>query len=272
MCTIADWNRKDGVMKDALFEKIAAEIQEHVGEVTRVHLYRDGEPLLDKKLPQRIKRMKDAGVKKVGISTNVELLGEEKATAIMLAGLDEIILSIDGTTEEVHDKIRVGLDFEKVVHNARKFFYLRDMMGSKCQIRVRMVGQELNLHQWPDYQREWGKYVSKHDTIELHHLHNWGGQLKGFKSQGDTERPCIALWSLMCIFADGSVPMCNVDYNKKYPLGNVKDSSIAELWQSHTQNSRRIVHLDHGRKDIDLCANCTVWSERRDNPSSAGLG
>jgi radical SAM protein with 4Fe4S-binding SPASM domain len=265
MCTIADWNRRDGAMKDDLFEKIAGEIERHAGAVKRVHLYRDGEPLLDKKLGRRIERLKRAGVKEVGISTNVELLTPDKAEVLFLSGLDELILSVDSLKPEVYAKIRVGLDFDRVLVNCHSAFRVRDWLGTKkCKIRVRMIRQELNIDEWPAFEAYWKPYLSSHgDTVEYRDIHNWGGQLEGFKAiaAADTMRPCLALWSLMVIFADGSVPLCNVDYNKKYPLGNVKENSIAELWRSHEQNRRRNIHMHGLRAAIPPCTNCTVWSE-----------
>ena len=61
------------------------------------------------------------------------------------------------------------------------------------------------------------------------------------------------------IFADGSVPLCNVDYHNKYPLGNVHESSIETLWQSKLQNDRREEHLNDARTGI--CKGCDVWAE-----------
>lgn len=265
MCTIADWQRKDGVMKDGLFDKIADEIVRHP-EVKRVHLYRDGEPLLDKRLAKRISQLKLGGVAEVGISTNAQLLDEHRGLAILQAGLDEIILSIDSVYPNIYSQIRVGLDWATVTENAKRFFKLRDGLRSKCRIRVRMIRQELNEHEWYHgrFQAEWLPHISGRDTIEYRNIHNWGGQLGGFKpiSQAPTDKPCLALWSLMTIFADGSVPLCNVDYNNKFPLGNVKDNSIAELWQSFEQNRRRALHMTGERKIISPCANCTVWSEK----------
>ncbi len=260
MCTIADWNRKDGVMKDDLFEKIVGEICGHP-EVKRVHLYRDGEPLLDNKLADRILKFKLGGVREVGISTNVELLDEKRALAILQAGLDEIILSIDSVWRPRYEQIRVGLNFAKVLHNAHQFFDLRDKLRSSCRIRVRMIRQELNAEEWDSgyFEREWHHHLKSGDTIEAKDIHDWGGQLQGFKLKpADTSKPCLFLWSSMVIFADGSVPLCNVDYNKKYPLGNVRTATIAELWQSHEQNRRRVTH----RQDIEMCKNCTVWAEK----------
>jgi sulfatase maturation enzyme AslB (radical SAM superfamily) len=66
MCTIDDWTRHSPVMKDPLFKKLADEICAHASEVKRVSLYRDGEPLLDKKMAKRVAMLKDGGVKKVG--------------------------------------------------------------------------------------------------------------------------------------------------------------------------------------------------------------
>ena len=56
MCTINDWERNYPVMRDNVFNKISDEIIENKKSVKRVSLYRDGEPLIDKKMPQRINK------------------------------------------------------------------------------------------------------------------------------------------------------------------------------------------------------------------------
>jgi radical SAM protein with 4Fe4S-binding SPASM domain len=259
MCTIDDWDRRNGLMEDDLFEKIALEIGKHP-EVKRVHLYRDGEPLLDKHLSEKVARLKGLGVKRVGISTNVELLNSITSKRLLTAGLDEIILSIDSLDINVYEKIRVGCHFNTVMANALNFILLRDAMKSSCQIWVRMIRQELNYREWDEYEKNWKSLLKSSDRVDFRMIHNWGSQLKDFKpvSKTSTDKPCVALWSLMVIFADGSVPMCNVDYNKKYPLGSVKESSIEALWQSRIQNERRGIHLTD-RGALSLCKNCTVW-------------
>ena len=88
MCTIADWQRNTPTMKDGLFRRIAEDVTAHAGEIRRVSLYRDGEPLLDKKLPDRVAILKQGGIRQVSISTNVTLLDEERSRALLEAGLD----------------------------------------------------------------------------------------------------------------------------------------------------------------------------------------
>lgn len=271
MCTIDDWDRRDGLMKDALFEKIAREIGENAKYVHRVNLYRDGEPLLDKKLPARVALMKSLGVKRVGISTNVALMTPDKSEALLRAGIDEVLLSIDSLQPSVYEAIRVGCDFDDVMFNALKFIELRDALGSSCQVWVRMIRQESNKDEWPAYHEFWRSRLKETDRVDYRNLHNWGGQLINFKPlvHATTSKPCVALWSLMVVFANGDVPMCNVDYNKRYPLGNVRDSSISDLWSGSEMGQRRAAHLGGARNGYSICKGCTVWSEEANERKAA---
>lgn len=257
MCTIDDWDRRDGLMSDELFKRITDEISEHAGEVKRVHLYRDGEPLLDKKLPQRVAMMKAAGVKEVGISTNCALLDRAKTQALILAGLDSIILSVDSLKKDVYERIRVRLNFEEVMENIHYFL----SVPRETKARIRMIRQEENYDEWPDFKAYWQRYIQTQDSVDFKLLHNWGGQLQGHESDFGDHSPCVALWSLMCIFADGKVPMCNVDYNYKRPLGDINLQSIEHLWTSRTQRLRQELHLSGRRAELGLCKNCNAWEE-----------
>lgn len=262
MCTINDWDRSDGLMNDDLFRKIALEIGEHP-EVKRVALYRDGEPLIDKKLGNRIFMLKSLGVRSVGISTNVSLLNEKRSQEILYAGIDEVLLSIDSLVPEVYEELRAGLDFHEVIENATQFITLRDKLNPKTRIWVRMIRQMKNRDEWPQYEAFWKQFLKPTDRLDFKNVHNWGGQLVNFNpvAYGESEKPCVALWSLMVIFANGDVPLCNVDFNNKFPMGNIRDSSISELWQGAEQNRRRQLHLDGKRYEIAPCTHCTVWSE-----------
>jgi radical SAM protein with 4Fe4S-binding SPASM domain len=271
MCTIDDWDRRDGLMDADLFEKIANEIGMHREDVTRVSLYRDGEPLIDKRLATKVGALKGRGVKRVAISTNASLLTIDKAEGLLINGIDEVLLSVDSLVPDVYEKIRKGLDFSEVMENCLKFIELRNAMKSDCQVWVRMIRQESNRNEWPEFQRFWTSRLRASDRVDYRNLHNWGSQLVNFRPvvQADTEKPCIALWSLMVIFANGDVPMCNVDYNNRYPLGNVKESSIVSLWRSKEQDRRRGLHLDGNRAAITPCMSCTVWSEEANERKAA---
>lgn len=127
-----------------------------------------------------------------------------------------------------------------------------------------MIKQEENKDEWDNYYDFWTKYTSEVDRVYFHNIFNWGGQLDNYKSISksfEPNLPCVALWSLMVFFANGDVPLCNVDYNNKFSTGNVMKTSIKDLWSSKIMNSRRKLHLDGNKKDISLCINCNVWDE-----------
>ena len=264
MCTINDWERNYPIMKDEVFNKVSDDIIENKKHIKRVSLYRDGEPLIDKKMAKRINKFYKNGILNTSIATNVALLNEKRATDLLEAGLGMIIFSIDSLIKEVYEKIRVRLNFEEVRDNAIKFLQLRDKINPNCRVWIRMIRQESNQNEWDDYYKFWRKYASDVDRIYYHNIFNWGGQLGEYKpisKSYEPNLPCVALWSLMVVFANGDVPLCNVDYNNKYPTGNIMKNNIKELWQSKVMNARRKLHLTDNKKDISICANCNVWDE-----------
>jgi radical SAM protein with 4Fe4S-binding SPASM domain len=267
MCTIADWTRNAPTMKDSLFEKIAYEICENRRFVKRVNLYRDGEPLLDKKLPQRIARLKDGKIKEVAISTNGSLMNQSRAKDILDADIDLVLFSIDSLKKETFEELRAGLIFEEVIKNTRDFINMRDNMNSDTKVWIRMIRQDLNLDEWPEYEKYWRNILRETDRVNYKNLHNWGNQLKNFNAGSvsfEPNFPCVALWSLFVVFADGNIPLCNVDFNQKFPNGNVKNSSISDLWQSRIMATRRQLHLRGKKAEISICDNCNAWDEAPD--------
>ena len=267
MCTIADWERGAQPITNALFNKIADELVEHASEIERVSLYRDGEPLIDKRLANRVAMLKGGGLKNLHISTNVSLLTESKSTDLLSAGLDSIILSIDSLNKEVFESIRVRLVFEEVLENALKFIEVRDRIRPECKITVRMIRQEGNKDEWPKFHEFWAPKMADHDRVYFRNMYNWGGQLKGYAPMAksfEPNLPCVALWSLMVIFCNGDVPLCNIDFNNKYQTGSVLTHSIQEIWQSKIIAERRDWHLGGEKGKISLCRGCNVWDEPPD--------
>ena len=150
MCTIDDWERGGRPMTDELYAKIAREVIAHADQVERVSLYRDGEPLIDMKLANRVAMLKKGGIKNVCISTNVSLLNEARSRDLLTAGLDTIIMSIDSLDKKTFEGIRVRLVFEEVLANALRFIELRNQLRPETKIWMRMIRQESNKEKGGD--------------------------------------------------------------------------------------------------------------------------
>ena len=264
MCGIDFDKKTKAVIKKDLFEKITQEISQHRDHVEKVMLYLDGEPLMDKKLPERIRMMKEAGVKIVNIATNASLLDEKWGKALIDAGLDEVYITIDSLKKDVYEEIRVRLDFDTVYQNTINFIALRDKMKSGLVIRLNMVLQELNKDEEPEFQKHFQKLLSPQDFVKVRKSHNWGStvDIRDWGDEVDVNGyPCIALWGTCVIHVNGDVPLCCLDTETRHHLGNVGKQSIEEIWTGKIMADLKRMHVDGRRKEMPLCNGCTLWRD-----------
>ena len=286
-CGILDWDKSTPFMSDFLFEKIAHELHKYAHWIEKVTIQRSGEPLLDKKIGPRIKRLKDAGIKIISCSTNASMLTREKSTEILEAGLDEIMLSIDFIDKVNYEKTRKGLRYETVMENIKTFFEVRDQIKPNMSIRVRGVAlndlspidQKKESFAWKSF---WKKFQKSHDRIYKKPTHNWGNQVVIESSQlldnelnsADIFHPCIVPWSTFNITAMGKVPLCPQDYDAVMDLGDVNEENISNIWKNAKWDEVRRLHQNGSRNEIDFCRGCKIYDTEyvlEDKTSELGL-
>ena len=73
------------------------------------------EPMIRKDLPKFVKYAMDAGIVDTYFSSNATLVRENMIRELIEAGLCRVQFSIDATTQETYDKIRVGGKYNKVL-------------------------------------------------------------------------------------------------------------------------------------------------------------
>jgi len=173
-------------------------------------------------------------------------------------------LSIDSLKKDVYEKIRIRLDFDTVMENARNFIRLRNRINPNTSIRVRMIDMPENHGEWQAFHAYWQPQLAQNDICDMRVYHNWGGQLQGFKGDlwSASDIPCIVHWGNFVIFANGDVPLCDVDFNNRFPTGNLNNNSIRELWTSQIMHERRSAHLSGRRDENPMCKSCNVWDDR----------
>jgi hypothetical protein len=96
--------REKGSMSFSLFKKIIDETGKYL---ISIDLFNWGEPLLNK---ETYKMIAYANKKHIvtSVSTNFNFLSEKLAEQLILSGLDILILSIDGASQESYEQYRVG--------------------------------------------------------------------------------------------------------------------------------------------------------------------
>src|SRR3954464_12958801 len=108
---LRSFTRPTGMMEADLFKKTIDELHQ-----TLMYLifYFQGEPYLH---PQFTDLVKYASSKNIytATSTNAHYLTDENAKKTVESGLDRLIISIDGTTQETYESYRIGGNLQKVI-------------------------------------------------------------------------------------------------------------------------------------------------------------
>src|SRR5204862_6960234 len=92
-------------------------------ELLYLVFYFQGEPYLN---PDFLDMVKYASSKKIytATSTNAHYLNDENARRTIESGLDRLIISIDGTTQDVYQQYRVGGRLDKVLEGTKNIVRL----------------------------------------------------------------------------------------------------------------------------------------------------
>ncbi|MFH0731790.1 MAG: radical SAM/SPASM domain-containing protein [Candidatus Omnitrophota bacterium] len=210
------------------------------------------EPLTDEKLTDRIKYAKAQGVEHTMFYTNGSLLDNKVSRELILSGLDEIHISVDGLCKAAYRRIRQGLIYDVVRNNVESFKQARDslnMSKPKVYLNVALNKQELELDK-TEHANSWRAFV---DEIVYVPIIRWAYEC--VKEKGHIY-PCHSLWHTMLISVDAKVYLCCMDFEKKFILGDLNKSSIMDIWNSEKLAKIRKAHLDRFRKREFYCDAC----------------
>ena len=214
-----------------------------------------GEPMLNPDIYRMVRYCKDAGIYTV-VSTNATLLDERRSRLIIESGLDNLIIAFDGTTKEVYEKYRKNARFERVQANIRRFLEIKKEMKSQVFVVMQMVRLPDNAHQVKDFHATWSiegvdEVRIKEDEIVIEDV-----ALEERIRHDRRRNPCYQLWQgpPTVKYNGDFFPCCHMWRGK--PFGNVKESSISELWNSPDMHKIREAHLRGDLEGYDDCRDC----------------
>ncbi len=269
MCTIEDWQRPPTVMDFDKFAGLVSDLEPYREHVEYFTMHGNGEPLMDPRLAEKIALLKAHGFRGTGFATNCTLLTEAASHALLDAGLDTLICSIDGAKAETHEAIRGRTKFAKVVENVQRYLQLRDEKRaagkSVGRVMIRFIRQELNRDEWDEYRAFWEQHITRDagDVIVYFDIHNWGGQLENAEAiralyGGGEAFRCDDLYDRLIVFADGDLAHCDADYNGFFEHGNVFEEHFLDVFNSTTMRRYRDA-MENGRLcELEHCSSCTI--------------
>jgi len=267
MCPIDSWTRPAEIMKLELFSRILDQLAPHRDEIAHIALNGFGEPLLDKKIGDKIALAGQRGFHNVQLSTNGTELREKLGRSVLDAGLERLIVSIDGATRQTHEAIRQRTDWAEIVANTRRFIEMRDAGGYGTKIWVRMIRQPLNDHEWAAYEAYWSGILdpARGDRVVYFQAHNWSREaMSGVAEPGPEPFTwCEDLWRRLVIHASGAIALCCVDDDGWFEIGNVREGDAIEtLNRSPIFNRYRALMADGRVKELEHCRHCSIPQAR----------
>jgi len=258
MCPLKDMKRKTGYMDFVLFKKIIDETSKY--KLRRLILHVMGEPLLHPRIFEMIKYIKKKNPnQKVEFSTNASLLTKEITKEVIDSGLDIINLSIDATSKETYEKVRVGLNYKETMENIYSFL---DTVGAsrkqKPLAKIQLIMLPENKDEWSKFEKKWRDYANGKSYIDLYikEMGDWAGYLnkeKDISKKLFLKISCDAPFDSLDILWDGKVSFCCWDYDGKLVVGNVKEKTLKDIWNSEEINKFRKRFVKNNYKGIPLC-------------------
>lgn len=271
------FTRPTGMLKKDFFSQTIDEIHK---ELLYLIFYFQGEPYLN---PDFLEMVKYASSKKIytATSTNAHYLNDDIAKKTIESGLDRLIISVDGTTQEVYQQYRVGGNLQKVFEGARNIVKWKKTLHSKKPFvifqflvvkpnehqvdEIKKLAKEIGVDQVRfktaqvyDYEKDPNQLIPETDEFSRYKKLDDGSYVPKNKMANH----CWKLWHANVITWNGLVVPCCFDKDATHQLGSLQNQSFKQIWNNEQYRTFR-KKLMTGRKQIDICANCSegvsVW-------------
>ena len=273
------FTRPIGMLENDFFRKTIDEIHK---ELLYLIFYFQGEPYLNTEFLSMVKYASDKKIY-TATSTNAHYLTDEVAKRTVESGLDRLIISIDGTTQDVYQQYRVGGNLEKVLEGTRNIVKWKKQLKSKTPfIFFQFLVVKPNEHQVADIKRlakavgvdqvrfktaQVYDYATDPNnlipTIDKYSRYKKNAQ-GIYTAKNKLANHCWKMQHANVITWDGLVVPCCFDKDATHQLGDLKQQSFKDIW--HNDNYKQFrSELKKSRKNIDICANCSegvsVWKD-----------
>ncbi|MCP4124304.1 MAG: radical SAM protein [Bacteroidetes bacterium] len=267
---LRNFTRPTGHLKSTFFKQIIEDVHQDLLYLT---FYFQGEPYLH---PEFLDMVSYARSKKIytATSTNAHYLNDENARKTVESGLDRLIISIDGTTQETYESYRVGGQLDKVLEGARNMVKWKKKLGMRTpHLIFQFLVVRPNEHQVEDVKalaKDIGMDEVIFKTAQVYDFENGNdliptidkfsryklGTNNKWSIKNSLDNQCWKMWHSNVITWDGKVVPCCFDKDADHVLGELKKTSMQEIWEGDAYRSFRSSILK-SRKEIDICQNCS---------------
>ena len=273
---LKQFSRPTGNLDPKLFENIIEQVKDTLVYLT---FYFQGEPFINKNFLKMVKYASDRKIF-TATSTNAHFIDDKVAEEIIHSGLDHLIISMDGTTQEVYEQYRVHGHLDKVLQGTENIIAAKKRLNSATpKVIFQFLVVKHNEHQIDDLHELADKMGVDQVALKTAQVYDYknGSPLfptnekysrykknkNGlFEIKNKLRNHCWRLWHSTVITWDGDLVPCCFDKDAKYKMGTMQDQSFKDIWHDDTYKAFRN-SIIQSRKNIDICQNCTegtkVW-------------
>lgn len=263
MCDREHTGRPVADMSSETYKKIVDEASHYPG--IKLSLQFLGEPLLNQQIILMIQYAKESGINFVSITTNGMLLDRSgTADALLASGVDEINISVDGATKETFERIRPGVNPDRVEENIKLLLITRN--DSSPQINLSFLRLIENKDEESAFVQKWADVVDK-ITLKAGFDNDRRVIRRELVDELRPRIPCAELWSVMVVYNSGDVGICCEDLYNSAIKANINDSSLRDIWRSSQYNEIRQNQINGNYGMPAMCHKCEYW--RRQGTESA---
>ncbi len=274
---LRSFSRPTGMLTDETYKAVIDQLGKRL---TYLIFYFQGEPYLN---PKFLDQVTYAANKKIytATSTNAHYLTDEIAKRTVESGLDRLIISIDGTTQETYEQYRIGGSLDKVIEGTKNMVKWKKALKSKTpHIMFQYLVVRPNEHQLDEAKalgKELGVDEVAFKTAQIYDYEEGSDliptleQYARYKQRTDGKweiknkllNHCWKMWHSCVITWDGKVVPCCFDKDAHYQLGSMEALDFNQVWKGEAyQNFRQ--SLIRSRSEIEMCKNCSegtkVWA------------
>ena len=269
-------HRDKGVMSFPMYQDIIQQIKDYC---IWLSLYSWGEPFLNKDIAKFVACAHEANIATIMSSNLNKPLSSSMAEDLVRSGLDVLIISLDGTTQDVYEVYRVGGHLDRVLDNVKLLMEKRRELGSATPyLEWQYIVMKQNEAQIPEAKRMaadlgvdnivFKRVDFPHGSDDESLTRKWLPLGEGWKDrENPLEKPyhedgdrCWRLWRSAVVNWDGGYAPCCYLTDASDDFGSVKSNSIKSIWNnSHYQAARELFKKGPLPEQQVGCLTCSVY-------------
>jgi len=214
-----------------------------------------GEPLLYPHVVDAVKFSHKPG-RMTTFYTNAYALDEDMAQQLLDARLTQINYSVDGADKETYESLRIGLKWETVLENIKRFQKIKEKGGYNTLTVVRMCETKENSHMIPEIVKFW-KNIVDFVSVKPEVYIPSPEELRASPTISGPPIKCPNPYQHLSVKSNGDLVLCCRDWFHVYKMGSLVNGTINEVYNNQTFNKTRKA-LQTGVDYPTMCHYCKV--------------